>query len=64
MNEEEEAAWAEIERKQKIQQIKLGDDYYEAVLAAQLFVENTSANELAIMTLRKAFELGFRQGRM
>jgi hypothetical protein len=63
MNEEDEA-WAEIERKQKIASIKLEDNYYEAVLAAQVFVESTSGNELAIMTLRKAFELGFRQGRM
>ena len=39
------------------------DNAFDAVLAAQQFVEDTPSNELSIMTLRKAFELGFRKGR-
>jgi hypothetical protein len=38
------------------------DNAYDAVLAAQQFVEDTPSHELSIMTLRKAFELGFRKG--
>ena len=36
---------------------------HDAVLAAQRFVED-SASELGVFTLRKAFELGYRQGRI
>ena len=64
MNEQEEEAWAAIEHQQALQSIKLEDDYFEAVLAAQRFVEHTSKEDLAITTLRKAFELGFRHGRL
>jgi hypothetical protein len=63
MTEAEERAWEEIERKQKLQDIKITDDLFDAVLAAQNFIEHTTKEDLAIMTLRKAYELGFRRGR-
>jgi hypothetical protein len=59
----EEEAWRLIEIKQQAQQANMEDNAFDAVLAAQQFVEDTPANELSIMTLRKAFELGFRKGR-
>ena len=62
MTEDEE--FELLEQRQRLQSIRLEDDYFEAVLAAQQFVEGTAKEDLAIMTLRKAFELGFRQGRM
>jgi hypothetical protein len=61
--EEEEAAWRLLEIKQHAQQAKMEDSAFDAVLAAQQFVEDTPSRELSIMTLRKAFELGFRKGR-
>jgi len=63
MTEHEEATWRLMELKQQVTQIKMEDTAFEAVLAAQQFVEDTPAHELSIMTLRKAFELGFRKGR-
>jgi len=59
----EDEAWRLIEINQQAQQIKIEDNAFDAVLAAQQFVEDTPAQELSIMTLRKAFELGFRKGR-
>jgi hypothetical protein len=63
MSEEEEAEWRLLEIRQQAQQAKMEDGAYDAVLAAQQFVEDTPSRELSIMTLRKAFELGFRKGR-
>ncbi len=64
MTEQEEAAWRLIEIKQEVKQIKMEDTAFDAVVAAQQFVQDTASHELSIMTLRKAFELGFRKGRM
>ena len=63
MTEQEEAVWRLMELKQEVKQIKIENNLFEAVLAAQQFVEDTPSHELSIMTLRKAFELGFRKGR-
>lgn len=63
MTEQEEAAWRLIEIKQEVKQIKMEDTAFDAVVAAQQFVQDTQSHELSIMTLRKAFELGFRKGR-
>ena len=63
MTEDEDAAWRLIEIKQQAQQVKMEESAYDAVFAAQHFVEETPSHELSIMTLRKAFELGFRKGR-
>jgi hypothetical protein len=60
---DEDEAWRLIEIKQQAQQARMEDNAFDAVLAAQQFVEDTPAHELSIMTLRKAFELGFRKGR-
>ena len=61
--EEEEAEWRLLEIRQNAKQAKMEDSAYDAILAAQQFVEDTPSHELSIMTLRKAFELGFRKGR-
>jgi hypothetical protein len=63
MTEQEEAVWRILELKQQARQTEIKDNIYDAVIAAQQFVEETPAHELSIMTLRKAFELGFRKGR-
>ena len=63
MTEDEEAEWRLLEIRQQAQQAKIEDSMYDAVFAAQQFVEDTPSHELSIMTLRKAFELGFRRGR-
>jgi hypothetical protein len=63
MTEQEDEAWRLIEIKQQAQQVRMEDNAFDAVLAAQQFVEQTPSHELSIMTLRKAFELGFRKGR-
>lgn len=57
MNEEE--AWQELERKQR----KADEQHTttEAQVKAMEFI-NDHANELGIMTLRKAFEIGYRRG--
>jgi hypothetical protein len=60
---DEDEAWRLIEINQQAKQIKMEDNAFDAVLAAQQFVEDTPSHELSIMTLRKAFELGFRKGR-
>ena len=57
MNEEE--TWQELERKQR----KAEEQHTttEAQVKAMEFI-NDHANELGIMTLRKAFEIGYRRG--
>jgi hypothetical protein len=68
MNPEDEA-WAAIEAKQyraaieaTTRQQLATDALQRAAYAAMTFVEDSEARDLAIMTLRKAFELGYRQG--
>jgi hypothetical protein len=68
MNPEDEA-WAAIEAKQSRAAIEAThrqqlatDALQRAAYAAMAFVEDSEARDLAIMTLRKAFELGYRQG--
>jgi hypothetical protein len=58
----EEEIWQQLEAKQL--KMKIKDEQSEAILAAQQFVDACGASELSIMTLRKAFEMGFRRGRM
>jgi hypothetical protein len=63
MTEEEEFRLLE-EKLRREGNLKLVPDYmHDAVLAAQRFIED-SASELGVFTLRKAFELGYRQGRI
>lgn len=59
MNPEDEA-WEAIEAKQKLADAT--EALQRATVAAALFVSESPKRELAIMTLRKAFELGYRQG--
>ena len=59
MNAEDEA-WEVIEAKQKrAAEIEV---LQRAAVAAAAFVSESQKRDLAIMTLRKAFELGYRQG--
>lgn len=53
--EEEEQAWQDIEHR------RVGEYLQRAQIEAEKFV-GEFRNELPIMTLRKAFELGFRRG--
>ena len=55
----EEEAWQELERKQR----KADEQHTttEAQVKAMEFI-NDHANELGIMTLRKAFEIGYHRG--
>ena len=55
MTDEEEQAWQDIEHK------RVGEYLQRAQIEAEKFVIEYH-NELPIMTLRKAFELGFRRG--
>ena len=43
--------------------LKQAANLFDAVLAAQQFIDESTKEELSIMTLRKSFELGFRKGR-
>ena len=59
MNPEDEA-WEAIEAKQnRADEIEV---LQRAAVAAAAFVSESQKRDLAIMTLRKAFELGYRQG--
>ena len=55
ITEEEEQAWQDIEHK------RVGEYLQRAQIEAEKFI-GEFRNELPIMTLRKAFELGFRRG--
>ena len=55
ITEEEEQAWQDIEHK------RVGEYLQRAQLESVKFT-NDYQHELPIMTLRKAFELGFRRG--
>jgi hypothetical protein len=66
---DEDEAWEAIEAKQyraaidaTTRQQLATDALQRAAYAAMAFVEDSEARDLAIMTLRKAFELGYRQG--
>lgn len=58
MNEDE--AWAELERKQQAAKAHTLDA--EAVQRAAYFIMDMNNVELGIMTLRKAYEIGYRAG--
>ena len=55
ITEEEEQAWQDMEHK------RIGEYLQRAQIEAEKFVDEYRT-ELPIMTLRKAFELGFRRG--
>ena len=58
MNEDE--AWQELERKQQMQQAHTLEA--EAQQRAAYFIMDMNNAELGIMTLRKAYEIGYRAG--
>ena len=57
---EEDEAWEAIEAKQKL--ATAAEALQRAAYASVAFIEDSEARDLGIMTLRKAFELGYRQG--
>lgn len=57
---DEDEAWEAIEAKQK--RAAAIEVLQRAAVAAAAFVGDSQKRDLAIMTLRKAFELGYRQG--
>ena len=57
---EEDEAFAEIERKQQMQQAYTLEA--EAQQRAAYFIMDMNNAELGIMTLRKAYEIGYRAG--
>ena len=60
---EEEAAWQELERKNRQARDRLFTRaQQEAGICAQEFIDHTPKAELGIFTLRKAFETGFIRG--
>jgi hypothetical protein len=60
MTDAEEAAWQELERKQQMQQAYTLEA--EAQQRAAYFIMDMNNAELGIMTLRKAYEIGYRAG--
>ena len=60
MTDAEESAWQELERKQQMQQTHTLEA--EAQQRAAYFIMDMNNAELGIMTLRKAFEIGYRAG--
>jgi hypothetical protein len=56
----EDEAWQEIERKQRKAQEQV--EMTEAVVSAMRFINDMNNAELGIMTLRKAYEIGYRAG--
>ena len=57
---EEDEVWEAIEAKQKLSAAT--EALQRAALAAMSFIDDSEMRDLGIMTLRKAFELGYRQG--
>lgn len=57
---EEDEAWERLEAKQKL--AAATEVLQRAAYASVAFIEDSETRDLAIMTLRKAFELGYRQG--
>ena len=60
MTDAEESAWQELERKQQMQQAYTLEA--EAQQRAAYFIMDMNNAELGIMTLRKAYEIGYRAG--
>ena len=56
----EDEIWDAIERKQ--QRVKSLEEQSHAVLKSVQFIDGLSSAELGIMTLRKAYEIGYRAG--
>lgn len=56
----EDEAWQEIERKQ--QAVQADTLRREALMSAMRFIDENNVVELGIMTLRKAYEIGYRAG--
>lgn len=52
--------WQELERKQQMQQVHTLEA--EAQQRAAYFIMDMNNTELGIMTLRKAYEIGYRAG--
>jgi hypothetical protein len=62
MNEDDEFNLIEIRLKRKQQEKEVADQLSRANVAAAEFIASQSAELLAITTLRKAFEYGYRTG--
>jgi len=56
----EDEAWNAIEAKQRAEQAD--NALRNAAYASVDFIDQSDVRDLGIMTLRKAFELGYRQG--
>ena len=56
----EDEVWQELERKQHMQQVHTLEA--EAQQRAAYFIMDMNNAELGIMTLRKAYEIGYRAG--
>jgi hypothetical protein len=62
MNEDDEFNLIEIRLKRKQQEKEVADQLSRANIAAAEFIASQSADLLAITTLRRAFEYGYRTG--
>jgi GAF domain-containing protein len=62
MTEDDEFNLIEIRLKRKQQEKEVADQLSRANVAAAEFIASQSAELLAITTLRKAFEYGYRTG--
>jgi hypothetical protein len=60
MRTEEDEVWEEYERKQQMKQAHTLE--VEAQQRAAYFIMDMNNAELGIMTLRKAYEIGYRAG--
>jgi len=60
-DEEFELLAARLAAKQRVESMVVNQDAHNAVLEAQRFIE-AHKNDLGIMTLRKAFEMGYNLG--
>lgn len=56
----EDEAWEEIERKQ--QAVQADTLRRESLMSAMRFIDENNVIELGVMTLRKAYEIGYRAG--
>lgn len=56
----EDEAFQDLDQRSKIS--KQVSDAMIAVTAAEQFIRSLTVSELSIMTIRKAFEVGYRQG--
>lgn len=62
MTEDDEFNLIEIRLKRKQQETEVADQLSRANIAAAEFIASQSAELLAITTLRRAFEYGYRTG--